>query len=87
MNWDESELDDEYDVDNEFDEETFNCVECGRELFEDSEMCPQCGCFVTDEYRGTNSKSRIKKQIIVLILVLTLLLPILIGFFSVLSMN
>ncbi len=36
---------DEYDDDG--DSETYPCPECGAEVYEDAEMCPSCGQFIT----------------------------------------
>lgn len=51
-NWSDDELsDDEYPDDDAYEEDdeslTVRCPECGADVYEDAEQCPECGNYIT----------------------------------------
>lgn len=58
MTWDDSDSDDiEYEeFDNEETELTVPCVNCGREMYIDADMCPHCLSYQVDGERQVNSR-------------------------------
>ncbi len=45
------------DYDDEGDDSTYPCSECGASVWSDAESCPQCGYYQTDEDWGDRESS------------------------------
>ncbi len=52
--WDDNRWDDDIEDEEDLeeyadDEQTYPCPECGREIYDDSERCPHCGHYISEE--------------------------------------